>query len=161
MELEAKQIISFIFKRSGKLSLTKSEIYLSLSIDLNWFSPDKANRFIDYAIKKNLLLQNNEYLKPSFDVYNVDIPFGFKPSEKYLNFNKDPIKDKININILDKIIEKNEFNEEDKIRIKNGILDIANKKNIISNVSALLFFKKKKIDVNEYIELVENQIFKK
>ena len=160
MELETKQIISFIFKRSGKLRLTKSEICLSLSIDLNWFSPDKANRFIDFVIKNNLLIQNNEYLKPSFDVYNVNIPFGFKPGGKYLSFNNRLIKDKINLDIIDIILEKNSFNKEDEIRIKNDILDIANKKNIISPISALLVFKKEKIDVNEYIELVENQIFR-
>ena len=158
MDLEYKKIISFIFKRSGKSKLTKSELSLSLSIDLNWFPPDIANRFIDDSIRHNFLIKNNDYLKPNFDIYKINIPFGFKPNKNFLNFTQDIRKNKINLDIFEIIFKKLNYNIDNKNRIKSNILDNANKKNIISNVSALLIFKKEEIDITEYIELVEKQI---
>ena len=159
MDLGSKRIISFIFKRSGKSKLTKSELSLSLSIDLNWFSPEVANKFIDDVIWHELLIKDNEYLKPNFDIYKINISFVFKPNKNYSPINYDFIENKINLDIFDIITQKQNYNLEDKNRIKSDISNNVNKKNIISNVSALLIFKKEKIDITEYIELVEKQIF--
>ena len=46
MDSEKEIIISFLFKRSGKESLKFSDLYLALSMELNWFTPDDAKSFI-------------------------------------------------------------------------------------------------------------------
>ena len=52
MASEVKIIIAFLFHRSGKTELTSSEIYLTLSMDLNWFSLSKAKDFVNFALNE-------------------------------------------------------------------------------------------------------------
>ena len=51
MNSEVQIIISFLFKRSGKNKLKESEIYLSLSLELGWFSARESREFVTYALQ--------------------------------------------------------------------------------------------------------------
>ena len=44
---EMRIIIAFLFKRSGKEEMSPSELYLPLSMDLQWFTPNQAKEFVD------------------------------------------------------------------------------------------------------------------
>ena len=55
MPSESEIIIAFLFKRSGKAKLSFSDLYLTLSMDLNWFTPDDAKSFLNLTLKQNLL----------------------------------------------------------------------------------------------------------
>ena len=55
MNSEWEIIIAFLFKRSGREELSFSDLYLTLSIDLNWFTPEDAKAFVNMAIKQKLL----------------------------------------------------------------------------------------------------------
>ena len=57
MDSEWKIIIAFLFKRSGKEKLSLSEFYLSLSMDLKWFSPQQAKAFVNHAVEQKLLTE--------------------------------------------------------------------------------------------------------
>ena len=81
---EVEIIFAFLFKRSGKEEMSLSELYLPLSIDLNWFTPNKAKDLVNFAIKKKILIKKGDVLTPAFDFKMVDVPVGFHPSEKRL-----------------------------------------------------------------------------
>ena len=85
MPSESEIIISFIFKRSGKAELDFSEIYLTLSMDLKWFTPDDAKKFVNNALKQKLLLKKYEGLRPGFEINKINVPFGFSPTCKNLD----------------------------------------------------------------------------
>jgi hypothetical protein len=79
---DAKQIIAFLFARSGKKKLTTSELYLTLSMDLQWCSPKIAKEFVFGSHRLGLLLQEGNHFSPSFNTQDIDIPLAFFPSEK-------------------------------------------------------------------------------
>jgi len=79
MGSDANIIIAFLYKRSGKEELSFSELYLILSMELNWFTPDDAKTFVNMAIKQKLLIKKGELIKPNFDFRKIVVPVGFVP----------------------------------------------------------------------------------
>ena len=157
MESEAKKIISFIFKRSGKIRLEKSKFYLSLSLDLKWFTPEKAKIFMKNMIEQNLIIEKNNLIEPNFNIYEISIPFGYSPSENSYKNNFKLNNSKIN-DIADIIFKKYNYDTNKKDRIIKNINAISKEKNIYSNVASLIIFKDLNIDISEYIILSEDQI---
>ena len=158
MESNAKKIISFIFKRSGKSCLDKSEFYLSLSVDLKWFSPDQAKIFMKYVIKKKLLTEKNNFLEPNFDINKISIPFRYTPVVSSYEINDKKNEKKI-IDVTSLILTKINYNSSERNKIINNIKTISNEKNIFSSVASLLFFRDFDIELFDYIKYAENQIF--
>lgn len=71
--------VSIPFKRKGKDTMKESEFILVLSMDLNWFAPEQARNVLSEAKRTGLLKVEQDILRPSFDLQNVEIPSGFKP----------------------------------------------------------------------------------
>ena len=81
MTSDAEIVIAFLYKRSGKEELSFSELYLNLSMELNWFTPDEAKDFVNLTIKQGLLIKKGEIIKPNFDFNKIVVPVGFTPSK--------------------------------------------------------------------------------
>ncbi|SFM59632.1 DUF2240 family protein [Methanolobus profundi] len=69
------------FKRNNKNSLSIKDFEFVLSFDLKWMAPDVASKIRDRAIGSQLLKFQGAELIPNFDISNIEIPHGFKPSE--------------------------------------------------------------------------------
>ena len=67
MNNEAQKVIAFVFKRSGKKQISYSDFYLTLSMELNWFTPDDAKKFLDFAIDNKFLIREKDMVQPNFD----------------------------------------------------------------------------------------------
>ena len=153
MSSEEEIIIAFIFNRSGKEKLKDVEIYLSLSMELNWFKPDEAKNFVKKSVENKLLVEEDGLLKPGFNVDSVDIPLGFKPSKTSFNFEKkqkedDKDKEDVVKIIINKIVLKTKKEKEEiKLKIKKEETE----KNITELVAALLVAKENDIDVVEFV----------
>ena len=74
-------IVSMPFLRKGKETLKDNEFILSLSIDLNWFTPEAAKNMLAQAEKEGLVKREGGNIIPSFDISSVKIPEGFRPRE--------------------------------------------------------------------------------
>lgn len=152
MDSEVKIIISFLFNRSGKKQMSFSEIYLSLSMDLNWFTPDDAKKILNYAIKNKFLNKKGNLIEPNIDLNKIIIPIGFSPSKK-IQFNEE---DKYLINhedllkeIINRIAEKTNLTYED----INKKIEISSKeKNLYNEVAALLLLKNMKSFSRNYMK---------
>ena len=159
MDSEVKIIISFIFKRSGKQKLSFSDLYLNLSINLNWFTPEDAKKFVNEAIEKKFLIKEDDLIIPSFDIENVQVPLGFYPSKRVF-IEGESIVEKVERDVLIKIIKKiSEASNENEQDITNNIKQIAEEKNVNVEVAALLLGKEKNIDLSEFFDQIENKIF--
>jgi hypothetical protein len=158
MDSEVEKIIAFIFKRSGKEALGFSELYLTLSMDLNWFTPEDAKQFINYALKQKILIEKKDLIKPVFDINAVIIPLGFHPSQKFQKKNEQENKkeEKNAIQLLIKKITEKQGQKESEII--NQIKKLESEKNILFEVAALLLAKDIEIDVDEYIKEFEEKI---
>lgn len=148
---ELKKTLGFIYKRKGKDILKKEEIRLSASIDLRWFTPTEANKLIEAGLKSNLLIKANKGLKADFNYEKVEIPFGFRPSKKILEYKKEPIF----FMILEKIIENSDLKKSEAVAQINK-----EQQNLICTieVAALFVAKKYNIDVSEFYGELEKEI---
>jgi hypothetical protein len=151
MPSEAEIIIAFIFKRSGKIELAFSEMYLTLSMDLKWFTPDDAKKFVNNALKQKLLIKKAEALRPGFEINEINVPLGFQPTSKIFDKEeKKPPNESILDEIVEKIAEKTKIKKED---IYEKIKKIEREKNINSDVAALLVGKEFDIDLENLDEI--------
>ena len=60
MNSEEETIIAFVFNRSGQKEIDYSKFYLTLSLNLNWFTPEDAKSFVNQAIKHELLIKKEK-----------------------------------------------------------------------------------------------------
>ena len=162
MVSEKEIIITFLFKRSGKPKLSFSEMYLTLSMDLNWFTPEDAKSFVNLALKLKLLIKKGELIKPNFDYDKIVVPVGFYPTkrifeEKEVEKHEEEIEEVLN-KIVKRIVEKTDLNEQTAIeKIKN----VGKEKNINLEVAALLVGKEYDLSLEDFFEEVEKNIYKK
>ncbi|MFO7968279.1 MAG: DUF2240 family protein [Archaeoglobaceae archaeon] len=77
-----RNVIAAAFRSKGKKEVTGSELNYVLSFDLNWFTHEKSKQVVDTALKKGLLIEDDDKLKPSFDVNSIEVPLDFKPELK-------------------------------------------------------------------------------
>ena len=159
MTSEAEIIIAFVFKRSGKTQLGFSEFYLTLSMELNWFTPEAAKNFVNQAVKQKLLTKKDEQIKPSFDIKNITVPVGFYPSKQL--FKKKEIKTDVKEEdllkkIIQCIVEKTNLNEK---KIIEKIKELKKEKNLTPEVAALLVCKDYAVVVEDFYEEIKDNIF--
>jgi len=159
MSSETEIIISFLFKRSGKEELSFSELYLTLSMDLNWFNPDSAKDFINNAVKNKILEKKKNTLSPNFDFKKVEVPLGFLPSKNVLSEQIEEKKEESAYDELFAFIIKEK--KLDKEKIIQRITDLSNEKNITKEVAILLLGKELDISLDSFFEKVEKTIFTK
>jgi hypothetical protein len=157
MVSENEIIISFLFKRSGKEKMSFSELYLNLSMDMKWFSPEDAKKFLNDAIKKKLLIEEGEQISTSFDVNKINIPIGFSPSIKVFNKKNKESEEERNIlkQIVKRIHEKTNLNEK---QIIDKINYISKEKNLIEEIAALLVGKEYEVEIDDFLKELEKKI---
>jgi len=162
MESEAKITIAFLFKHSGKNELKDSEIYLPLSIELDWFSTKEAHQFVKYALKQKLLIRKDGLLTPSFDIKNIDIPVGFSPTKKtFVSVDRLEEENNIKNNITDTIAHRiGEKTNQDPEDIADEIKQVALEKNVFPEVASLLIARGHDIVIEDAFEPVKNEIFR-
>jgi len=158
-ESEAKIILAFLFKNSGKEELSPPEIYLPLSMNLKWFSPGQAQSFIDLSLKQKLLIKKKDLLSPNFDYREVAIPLGYHPSEQIFLEKKEVITKQEDI--IDRIIIKisKKANLDNKEIVKK-ISIVEKEKNITAEVASLLICKEYDVDATVFYDEIEEKIFK-
>lgn len=76
---QLRTAVAFVFQRAGRDALTEQEIRHHVSMDLRWFEPDEARRFVEQALDRELLEPAEDGLSPTFTVRDVEVPLGFQP----------------------------------------------------------------------------------
>jgi hypothetical protein len=160
MSSEREIILSFLFKRSGKESLKFSDLYLALSMDLNWFTPDNAKAFINTALEDKLLTKKGNLIKPTFNIEKIDVPTGFYPSKLVFEEKKERMPEKkedVLYKIIKRIVKDTDLNQQ---QVTEKVKAIVKEKNIVDMVAALLIGKEYDIDFNDFFNEIEEKILK-
>jgi len=159
MDSEAKIIIAFLFKRSGKKELNASELYLPLSMELQWFSPNESKAFINRALKQKLLTKKGEQVSPNFDYENIVTPIGFRPSKQAMEKKKETIKEKQDVMkiIIERILEKTALDEQGVIEKINTV---GQQRHITKEVAAALIGKEMDVYLDDCFEEIEKTLEK-
>ncbi|MHC1624528.1 MAG: DUF2240 family protein [Methermicoccaceae archaeon] len=79
---DARYVIASLFRQAGQEEMSKGDMVLALSIDLQWCTPEKAKEFIENTVQMGLLKDDNDTLSPEFDISQIEIPIGYTPDEK-------------------------------------------------------------------------------
>jgi hypothetical protein len=155
MVSEMEIITTFLFKRSGKSKQSFSELYLTLSMDLNWFTPEDAKEFVNSAIKQKLLTKKGESITPNFDYDKIVVPVGFYPSREIFEEKKEETmenEEDVLSKIVRRIAEKTKLNDKE---ILEKIQATVKEKNITIEVAALLIGKNYDIKIDDFIDEIE------
>lgn len=73
-----------------KEQLRKSEFIFFLAIDRKWMNKEQADLLLARAEETGLVARKGSFITPGFDVGQVTIPLGFKPSSDILE-REDPL----------------------------------------------------------------------
>ncbi len=80
-----KEVIAFLYNRSGKEDMTAQELRLAMSMDLRWFSPKEAEEIVDLFQNKRLLTRKGGGgLRPSFNYHKLTLPRDYHPTREEL-----------------------------------------------------------------------------
>jgi hypothetical protein len=88
---ELETCLGVLFKRKGKNVMTETEFILTVSFDYRWFTPKEAQGLLDISVKRGLLVRTEEYLKPSFDINDVEASLSFRPSKNVLKGDQEEV----------------------------------------------------------------------
>ena len=80
MDREKAILVATPFKKRGKKSLKISDFIFALSLDLKWGSPEKVRALLREAEAEGMVKMDGEMVSAVFDLEDVDVPLGFKPS---------------------------------------------------------------------------------
>jgi hypothetical protein len=68
------------FKHTRKTAMRKNELVYYYALDRKWMSTEQANLLLHRAEDEQLLRQENGVFSPLFDVAEITVPVGFKPT---------------------------------------------------------------------------------
>jgi hypothetical protein len=159
VDLQVQQVIAFIFKRSGKKKMKGSDFYLTISMELNWCPPHIAKSFVSKIEKTSLISKEKDFIMPSFNIDKIQIPIDFKPSIEFFQEFKVTGPEKMKLNnesIIDLIKIQSKLSEEE---IQSSIHEIQQQKKVVKPIALLMLAKKQGIDITEYIDTIEQELF--
>ena len=69
------------FRNKGKNVITEPEFLMVTSMDLHWMPYGKAKLLLAAMLDEEILVKNGEYLKPTFEISDIDVPVAYRPSD--------------------------------------------------------------------------------
>ncbi|MCK5024535.1 MAG: DUF2240 family protein [Thermoplasmata archaeon] len=150
---EIEVALAQLFRKKGKSSLTEKEFVFAASLDLRWFTPKEAQKFLDISMENKLLVLDGEKVKPTFDYKGVEIPKGYAPAIELLQSSVKPKG--IFLKIVDQISTEKDMPSKEVISAVNLTQD---RMNIDVEVAALIVARQYGVDISEYIDQIEEEI---
>jgi len=138
-----KQLIAFLFQRSGKEKVNDNDIYMALSYELGWFTPAQSKDFIKYCLDKGLLRREENLYVPDFEYAGMEIPLGFRVDGGELEIHQESRKGGVTSPIIEELEKKGVGRDE--------IKKLAEQEGIIPEVAVLVAARERGIDVSPFL----------
>jgi len=117
LQVSLKTVVAAAFKHWRKDSIQKTEFIFFLTIDKKWMNKDQAERLLHMAEEEGLITFAGGALTPSFNLDEVPVPLGFKPSSDIFK-ERDPIS-----GLLARIAASTGREEREIVSDMNSIID--------------------------------------
>lgn len=150
---ELETCLAVLFKRKGKNVMTETEFMLTVSFDYRWFTPKEAQALLDVSVKKGLLVRTEEFLKPNFDIKDIEASLSFRPSKAVLSAEKEEVS--IFAQLVQLISDKGGLKKRDAVARINRTQE---RLGVDVEVAAVLVARDLGIDVTSYLEPVKKEI---
>ncbi|MEM4258392.1 MAG: DUF2240 family protein [Candidatus Thermoplasmatota archaeon] len=154
---EARIVLAFIFKRSGKTKLTEAEIYVPLSLELNWFTVQEAQAFVRYCTVNKLIAEEQGVFTPTFEIADIQIPIGFIPENKKYSLTTSSEVQKNILNVLAETLSMH-LNQDIQKTFEEIARQAAEKK-ITSELAALFLMYLHALPYERFVDPVERRLF--
>ncbi|KDE55969.1 DUF2240 family protein [Methanoculleus sp. MH98A] len=93
--MSVKIAVAAPFKHMRKDRLQRSEFVFYIAIDRKWMNKEQANQLLERAKAEGLIEVDGGAIRPLFDVAEVSIPLGFKPTSDVLAASESPYEELI------------------------------------------------------------------
>ena len=151
--MELRTVAAAFFRSKGKTVVTEKEFLMGVSMNLRWMPHGDAEKLLKAMMKGGAVIKEGEYIKPSFDVSEVDVPIGYRPSKDILAGNDEDIFQTLLGLAADVMIDRKEFLAQCR--------SIQKKMNVEIEVAALIVLRDNGVPVNGYIEKVQEAVSKR
>ena len=152
-----------VFLNKGRDVLTAKEFVMYISLDLRWMPVKDAYSLITALSEKNMMEVAGEYVKPSIDLSDVNVPVAYRPSANLISALGSQKKNGKNIppeteGSFPKLIGTAVKNGAEKGKFVSECNKISKSLNVDMEVAALLVLREMKIDINPYVKEVSEEI---
>jgi len=136
------------FKRAGREHLTEQAVVVDLAVDRNWVSPDQAKRLVELGVSRGLLEQDEDGLRATFDVQDIEIPEGYTPDERLFQ-ERSPVE---------VVIEALEETGVDRREAVASINDLQGRLGVTAGAAAVLRARQAGVSVPDAVTSVETEL---
>ena len=84
MSDELKVCAAAFLRNKGKTTVTENEFLMGVSMDFHWMPYSDSKKLLACMIADGVLTRSGEYLRPAFDVSDIEVPVAYKPSESFI-----------------------------------------------------------------------------
>ncbi|MBR2254571.1 MAG: DUF2240 family protein [Candidatus Methanomethylophilaceae archaeon] len=168
MEDEIKVCVAAFFRSIGKDATTTDEFVMSSSLEMKWMAPSDAKRLVSYLRENGAMEERNGFLRPTFDVYSVDLPITYKPSAELVSkLGKAPAPVAKRQEAPKEAAPKSMFETLMSVAVSNGMKPpefvqgsnkINRKLGIDASVASLIVLRDAGVDITPYVDAVRNEI---
>jgi hypothetical protein len=131
------------FKHTRKAGMRKNELVYYYALDRKWMSTEQANLLLKRAEEEGLLGQENGVFTPKFDISEVAIPIGFKPTSAIFERN-DPVQE-----LIGRIATANKVPETDIVAEMNRVIKEGFDGNLLSPAALVILAKKYNVNTED------------
>ncbi|NLV28414.1 MAG: DUF2240 family protein [Methanomicrobiales archaeon] len=153
MTLKTALAAPFYHSRAQKLG--KSELIYYYAFDRRWMDRDKVDLIIHRGLEQHLLGIDDEMYFPLFDLAEVQIPIGYKPSSSIFDPD-DPFEQ-----LLDRITSHTHKEPEGIIALMNEVIKDRFDGNLCPEAALVIIAKQHMIDVTDLLKPLQQVILKK
>jgi hypothetical protein len=142
------------FKHTRKNGMRKNELVYYYALDRKWMSTEQANLLLRRAEEEGLIRQENGVFSPRFDLSEVTIPIGFKPTSAIFERN-DPAQE-----LILRIARSQNLQETDVVAEMNRIIKDGFDGNLLPAAALILLAKKHHILFEDLMDALRQSVSK-
>lgn len=150
-----KTALAAPFYHSRVQKLGKSELIYYYAYDRRWMEREEVDLIIKRGIDQGLLATDGEMYYPVFDLAEVTIPIGYKPSSSVFLVD-DPFDQ-----LLDRIITTTGNETEEIIGSMNKVISDGFDGNLRPEAALVLIARRLQVEVSDLIEPLKQGLMKK
>ncbi|MGD0079140.1 MAG: DUF2240 family protein [Methanoregula sp.] len=149
-----KLTVAAPFRHTRKNGMRKNEIVYYYALDRKWMSTEQANLLLRRAEEEGLIGQENGLYTPRFDISEVIIPIGFKPTSAIFERN-DPVQE-----LVTRITRSAKMEETAVVAEMNRIIKDGYDGNLLPPAALVLLAKKYDVPFEDLLEPLGQMIKK-
>lgn len=142
------------FKHTRKTGMRKNELVYYYALDRKWMSTEQANLLLRRAEEEGLIRQENGVFTPRFDLAEVSIPVGFKPTSAIFERN-DPTQE-----LIQRIVQTKNMQETEVVSEMNRIIREDFDGHLLPAAALVLIARKNHIPFEDLREALRQSISK-